>query len=115
MIHFVLNKVPQSLDLDSLVSEAVDLWTKYPPEGLQSWGKISKHSVLKTARDSKETAKQTLDDGASIFHKQAAELHFMELRQEAFKSLRRYQRPALSIGLAVIVCVLAWRMRNHVW
>ena len=115
MIHFVLNKVPQSLDLDSLVSEAVDLWTKYPPEGLRSWGKISKHSVLKTARNGKETAKQTLDDGASMFHQQAAELRVMELRQGAAKLLRRYQRPAVSIGLAVVVCIIAWRMRNHVW
>ncbi|KAI9886683.1 MAG: Eukaryotic translation initiation factor 5A [Watsoniomyces obsoletus] len=115
MIHSVLNKVPQSLDLDELVSKAVALQERHPPKTLRAWKQISRHSVLKTAKDAEEIARQSLEDGAALFRKQDAELRFAEMSQKAWKSLQEYQRPALTIGLAIFVGLVAWRMRYQVW
>ncbi len=115
MLHSVLNKVPQSLNLDEVVAKAVALQERHPPETLRAWSKISRHSVLKTARHAKESAKQSLEDGAALFRKQEAELRSAELRQKAFKSLQEYRRPALTIGLAIFVGLVAWRMRYQMW
>lgn len=115
MLHSILCKVPQSLDLDELISDAVTMQQNHPPESLPSWGKVSRYSVLKTARDAVRAAKQTSTDGARLFEKQVTQLRALEARQDAIKVLRQYQRPAITAGLAIVVGIIAWRMRGYVW
>ena len=74
MLHFTLSKLPQPLDLESLISRTVQLFSKHQPQTLPDmiWWKISSHSVLKTFRSLRE--KQSLKRGEQLFVKQAAQL-----------------------------------------
>ncbi|KAI1825911.1 rab-GTPase-TBC domain-containing protein [Xylaria intraflava] len=85
MLHFVLSKLPPNLDLEAVVTEAALLIKKHPPESLRSWREISGASVLKTARDAKALAGQSLQDGRVFFEKQARELRWAEHRQRMMR------------------------------
>lgn len=113
MIHFTLTKLPQNLDLDLLVVDTAKLLEQHPPESLRAWKKISRYSVLKSARTSTEAAKQTLEHGVELFQKQAAQLRMLELQQRAFKTLVRYKRPAGMVGLAFVVGLVSWWMGRN--
>ncbi|KAK0735888.1 rab-GTPase-TBC domain-containing protein [Apiosordaria backusii] len=57
MLHSVLSKLPQPLDLEGLITSAVALEKEFPPEGLRSWRReIGRWSVLKTGRGSSKGA-----------------------------------------------------------
>ncbi|KAF4159953.1 hypothetical protein CNMCM6069_000459 [Aspergillus lentulus] len=74
MLHFTLSKLPQPLDLDSLISSAMQLFNDYPPESLPfgAWKRISQHSVLKSSRD--PFNKQTRDEAIRLLEKQEADM-----------------------------------------
>ncbi|KAI9789193.1 MAG: hypothetical protein M1816_006327 [Peltula sp. TS41687] len=110
MLYSILCKLPQRLDLDKIIVDAVVLQAKHPPVSLRSWRKISSYSVLKTARSATQAASQASDDGIALFHKQAAQLRFSEFRQDTYKLLSKYKRPATTISLAVFVGLLSWWM-----
>jgi hypothetical protein len=113
MIHFVLSKLPQSLDLEVLIADAMNLYQRHPPESLpfRSWQSISRHSVLKTSRDLalQATPKQAED----LFKEQTRELRRDELRQKSLTFLWKYRRPTTAVGLAIVVGVASYWIRKN--
>lgn len=118
MLHAVLSKLPKPLDLDALISRTAALFSEHPPQALpfRSWSKISSSSVLKTTRDSKQVAQQSLQYGEQLFAKQATEIQVQEsrkrMREHAMKVMRKYRRPAQTAGAAFLIALLALYMRK---
>jgi hypothetical protein len=119
MLHCILSKLPKPLDLDSLISRSAALHAAHPPNKLKSlsWRyRISPNSVLKTTRDPHALAQQTLQDGEAYFQRHAAEIATQEAREKQFKRAhilaKRYKRPALVAGTAVLAAVLAFYLRK---
>jgi hypothetical protein len=112
MLHFTLSKLPNPLNLEDLISQAMVLYEKYPPEKLpnRTWNTISRHSVLKTSR--KLNPEQPISQGEDLFEKQSRELHREELQQKALRLLWKYRRPAGSIGIAVVIGVMSYWIRR---
>lgn len=113
MLHLILSKVPQKMDLESLIASTIVLYERYPPETLPTWRKISKASSLKTARSVESCAKQTMDEGFAYFQKQLAELKALERRQKLMKMLWVYRKGVAATGLAVIVGLVAVYLRRN--
>ncbi|KAL8660325.1 MAG: hypothetical protein Q9202_006667 [Teloschistes flavicans] len=112
MLHFVLSKLPKPLDLETLITQTMSLYTDHPPETLpyRAWARISPYSVLKTARA--DFRQQTLSDGVELFQRQVTQLRNDEMREQAKAMLWKYRRPAGQVGLAVFVGVLAFWLRK---
>lgn len=112
MLHSILSKLPAPLDLDRLVADAVALVESHPPESLPAWRTISAASVLKTARGIDVCAAQTLDEGEAFFRRQAKEIVWNQRLKVARQVLWQYRRPAGTLGLAVLVGVVAMLLRR---
>lgn len=112
MLHSILSKLPKPLDLEALIEDTKQLIESHPPETLRAWGGISRHSVLKTARWPVQVYKQTMEDGERYFEKQVQELNREETRKKILKQLWDNRRPALALGGAVLVALLAYQARK---
>ena len=113
MLHFTLSKLPQPLDLESIIFKSMQLFCGHPPHTLPRliWWGISQNSVLKTSRNIKE--KQSVKRGEELFMKQAAQLKREELQKKALKFMWKYRRPASSIILTVLAGVMSmWLAKN---
>lgn len=112
MLHSLLSKLPKPLDLESLISDAIALFERHPPETLKGWGKVSRNSVLKTTRWTGEAGRQTLRDGEGFFERQVRELEWAERRERFEGMLWAYRRPAGMVGVAVLVGLLSFYIRK---
>ncbi|ROW02204.1 hypothetical protein VSDG_02463 [Cytospora chrysosperma] len=113
MLHSILSKLPQPLDLDALVARTCALAARHPPEALASWRRgISASSVLKTARSTRACAGQSVAVGEYYFSRQVLELRRAETRARLARMAWRYRRPAAAVGFAVAFGVLAYWMRK---
>jgi hypothetical protein len=113
MLHSILSKLPQPLDLESIISKTVQLFNDHPPESLRSWTSISASSVLKTARWSEQVVNQTLEDGERFFAQQVKELEWAAKREEILKMLWKYRRPAKAVGVAVLVGIISFVLNRQ--
>lgn len=120
MLHSVLSKLPQPLNLDALITQTIALFAKYPPPKLpgRTWSRISNNSVLKTTRvDFDKLTQQSLEDGERFFENEAAEIRRRDallLRKRQLEAVaRRYRRPATFTSLAVLVAVVAVLFRGY--
>ncbi|XXG99281.1 eukaryotic translation initiation factor 5B [Hypoxylon texense] len=100
MLHFAVSKIPQDLDLEAVVAEAAALFAAHPPETLRSWRRISRASALKTARDVKACAAQSLEDGRVLFKKQLREMRWAERREKVLKAAWANRRIILAVAVA---------------
>lgn len=112
MLHSILSKLPRPLDLDQLITGAVDLFDAHPPERLRAWRAVSSSSVLKTARSLGVCAAQTMQDGEAFFQRQAKEILWLERRKKVRRALWKYRRPVGTLGLAALVAVIAILLRR---
>ena len=112
MLHSILSKLPKPLELDTLISNTIELFENHPPETLKTWPAISKSSVLKTARWPDQATSQSLEDGMAYFENQVKELQRAEQRDRVLATIWKYRRPARNIGLAVLVGVLSFWLRR---
>lgn len=118
MLHAILSKLPKPLDLEGLIQRTIELRRTHPPQRLPGrvWSRISSSSVLKTTQDPEALLRQTLQDGERFFEKEAAEIR----RRDALKAkreqlqviARRYRKPVLFTGSAVLIAVLGMFMRR---
>ncbi|KAK4666901.1 GTPase-activating protein gyp8 [Podospora pseudopauciseta] len=114
MLHSVLSKLPQPLDLEGLISQAVELEREYPPEGLRGWGRgISRWSVLKTGRG-EGVYRQGLEEGREAFEKQIRELEWRERVSRVGEVVRRNRGVVRGVGFAVLVAVVGVVVRRFV-
>ncbi|TDZ65174.1 GTPase-activating protein gyp10 [Colletotrichum trifolii] len=115
MLHLILSKVPQTMDLEALIVSTTALCERYPPEKLPAWRKISEASSLKTARSIEDCAKQTMGEGHAYFQRQLAELRAMERRQRLFKMIWAHRKGLAAAGVAVVAGLLAVYLRRTPW
>lgn len=113
ILHSVLSKLPQPLDVDGLVASTIALVETHPPERLRSWRTISRASVLKTARVPGEAGAQSMEDGKRFFDVQVRELERAERRERVMAVMWKYRRPARTVGLAILVGVLAYWVQRR--
>ncbi|KAL2754576.1 hypothetical protein ACRALDRAFT_2108678 [Sodiomyces alcalophilus JCM 7366] len=107
MLHLILSKMPQKMDLEKLIADTARLFRRFPPESLPAWRRISAASCLKTARSTEDCAKQTMEEGKAFFEKQLKELQAAERRRKVLKTMWRYRKTAAALGLAVAVGLIA--------
>ncbi|OLN95596.1 GTPase-activating protein gyp10 [Colletotrichum chlorophyti] len=112
MLHLILSKVPQKMDLEALITGTTALYERHPPDSLPAWRRISKASSLKTARSVEICAKQTMEDGHAYFHKQLAELKALERRRKLMKLFWAYRMGIAAAGLTVVVGLVAVCLRR---
>lgn len=114
MLHSILSKLPQPLDLEALIVSTAQLFDRHPPEKLGSaWTRgISEHSVLKTARSPQACAGQSEAVGGYFFSQQVLELQRAERMARALIMLKKYRKPAGALGIAVLVGLMAYWMRR---
>ncbi|KAF2805094.1 uncharacterized protein BDZ99DRAFT_424309 [Mytilinidion resinicola] len=114
MLHSILCKLPKPLDLELLISNTTSLFDRHPPKSLsyRAWSRVSSYSVLKTTQIPSSVAKQTLEEGNTLFSKQEVEMRRAKAIQKAVNNVKRqawlYRRPAGAFGLAVAVGLVAW-------
>ena len=119
MLHFTLSKLPQSLDLEQLVSQTMILFREHPPETLpfRAWKKISVYSVLKTTQapgGGGIPRAQTLAEGELLFTKQVALLGRAQLRQQMWATIWRHRQSIKAGGIALLVTLVSiWLQRNR--
>ena len=112
MLFFTLQKLPQPLDLEPLVSRSLQLFKDYPPERLPGrvWQQISSSSVLKTSR--KITSPQSMSAAEDLLRKQSQELRFDEARRKVLLTAFRYRRPIASTAMAVAIGAVSIWLRK---
>ncbi|KAL4810761.1 rab-GTPase-TBC domain-containing protein [Aspergillus unguis] len=113
MLHFTLSKLPQPLNLEGLISRAVQLFKNYPPESLPlgAWSRISRYSVLKTTRD--VLAPQSTNEAVELFIKQMKQLRVEERRQQLAGFLWSHRRTIGSVAVAVLVGAMSVWIRKR--
>ncbi|PSR83694.1 rab-GTPase-TBC domain-domain-containing protein [Coniella lustricola] len=115
MLHSILSKLPQPLDLEALITATARLYERHPPESLpgSAWSSgISEFSVLKTARQTADCAGQSEAVGAYYFAEHVRDLERRERRARVVKTLWAYSKPAGAVGFAVLFGILAYWMRR---
>ncbi|KAI1775333.1 rab-GTPase-TBC domain-containing protein [Hypoxylon cercidicola] len=100
LLHFAVSKIPRDLDLDAVVAEAAALFRRHPPETLRGWRRVSEASTLKTARDVRACAAQSLDDGRALFATQLREMRWAERREKLLKAVWVNRRIILAVAVA---------------
>ncbi|KAI1765487.1 hypothetical protein GGR53DRAFT_489879 [Hypoxylon sp. FL1150] len=100
MLHFTVSKLPKNLDLDKVIADAARLFDAHPPESLRAWRRISRASALKTARDVRTSAAQSLGDGRAFFERQLLEMRWAERREKVLKAVWANRRVLLAIAVA---------------
>ncbi|KAL4929472.1 TBC domain-containing protein [Aspergillus undulatus] len=113
MLHFTLSKLPQPLDLEGLISRAIQLFHHRPPKSLPSgvWRKIPWCSVLKTSRDVFST--QSTNAAVELFDKQTKRLRSEERKEQIVGFLWRHRRTMGSVAVAVFVGAMSFWIRKR--
>ena len=112
MLHSILCKLPKPLDLEDLISKAIDLQTSHPPHTLRIWSKLPSSSVLKTYKSPllsgnsvfKENIEQNLLRGEGLFKKQASQLSREQFKTQVMTNLQTHKS---MIGWTVLAGVSA--------
>jgi TBC1 domain family member 20 len=112
MLFFTLQKLPQPLDLEPLITHAGSIFAEHPPSTLTGrvWRGISSSSVLKTARVPE--ASVNLKKAAVYFQRQAAEVKWEETKHKAARTAMKYRRPAATTAAAIAIGALSIWMRR---
>ncbi|KAL4911286.1 hypothetical protein BDW74DRAFT_142710 [Aspergillus multicolor] len=113
MLHFTLSKLPQPLDLEGLISRAVQLYRDHPPETLPfgAWRKLSSCSVLKTTRDDLRT--QSTSRAVELFQKQTNQLRYDERKEQFVGFLWSHRRTIGSVAVALFVGAMSIWIRKR--
>ncbi|KAF2837310.1 hypothetical protein M501DRAFT_995892 [Patellaria atrata CBS 101060] len=113
IIHIMLSKLPHPLHLENLIFEAISLYKRLPPQSLpfHAWNRISRYSVLKTAKDCQALTQQSLEDGERLWEKHSSQVWRQEMIKKTAKQVKSnmwvYRRPAGALGIAIAVGVFA--------
>lgn len=112
MLHFTLSKLPCPLDLEGLISRAVQLFDDYPPECLSSgaWKKLPQASVLKTSRDL--VANQTTNEAIDLFQQQVRHLRNEERREKIIGFLWYHRRTIGSVAVTIFIGAMSFWIRK---
>ncbi|KAK6512799.1 hypothetical protein TWF506_008965 [Arthrobotrys conoides] len=111
MLHSILCKLPKPLDLEGLISKAIDLQSTHPPHTLRIWSKVPSSSVLKTFKSPvrsssvvRKNVKRDLLRGEALFKKQARQLSREQFKTQVMTNLQTHRS---MIGWTVLAGVSA--------
>ncbi|KAL4891628.1 rab-GTPase-TBC domain-containing protein [Aspergillus ambiguus] len=112
MLHFTLSKLPYPLDLEGLISRAVQLFDDHPPETLPfgAWKKIPGCSVLKTSRDLID--EESTEEALKLFEQQTRKLRNEELREKAVGFLWHHRRTIGSVAVTIFIGAMSVWIRR---
>lgn len=113
MLFFTLQKLPQPLNLEPLITKALGMFDEFPPDRLPGrvWRSISPSSVLKTARSPQNC--HSLAEAEQYFQKQAAEVRRDENKQKALQTAFRHRgRVAWTAGAMLTLGLAIWIRRS---
>lgn len=112
MLFFTLQKLPQPLNLEPMITHARKIFAEHPPSGLPGrvWRGISSSSVLKTACVPETSSNLKL--AVVYFQKQAAEVKWDETRHNAARTALKYRRPVATTAAAIAIGALSIWMRR---
>ncbi|KAF3482969.1 TBC1 domain family member 20 [Arthroderma uncinatum] len=113
MIHGILSKLPNPLNLEALISRTMQIYHAHPPEKLprEAWRSISPYSVLKTLRN--PGLHSTREQARAYFQKQLQSLRWEQRRKDAVILLQKHSRSIQLVGVTVVVGVLSyWVMKR---
>lgn len=111
MLTYMVAKLPQTLDIDSLAAQTIQLFQRHPPERLRGfiWWRLSSYSVLKTSR--RLDRPQTCKEAELLGRKQIQQLRRDEALSRGRKQLIKYQRPA-KFTAALLIGVFSIYLRK---
>ena len=122
ILFFTLQKLPQPLDLEQLVSGALDVFKRFPPERLPGWAwwNVSSSSVLKTMRNGR---RQQVDEAEACYHRQAAEAERRKNAEERWneskkrammtvRTVQRHRRPIATTAAALAIGIFSFWMKR---
>ncbi|KAK6537610.1 hypothetical protein TWF694_011790 [Orbilia ellipsospora] len=112
MLHSILCKLPKPLNLEGLISKAIDLQSSHPPESLRIWSKLPSSSVLKTYPSPLKNTNFTfekevqsdLSKGEALFKKQETQLARDTFKTQLVNNLQTHKG---MIGWTVLAGVSA--------
>ncbi|EPS43475.1 hypothetical protein H072_2540 [Dactylellina haptotyla CBS 200.50] len=112
MLHSILCKLPKPLDLEGLISKAIDLQSSHPPESLRIWNKVPRTSVLKTYPSPlnstgfsfEKEVQGDLAKGEAMFKKQETQLARDTFKTQIMSNLQTHKS---MIGWTVLAGVSA--------
>ncbi|KAK6346857.1 hypothetical protein TWF696_006962 [Orbilia brochopaga] len=112
MLHSILCKLPKPLDLEGLISKAVDLQASHPPASLRIWRQVPDSSVLKTYQSPlksgnavfSQDVRKDLQQGEALFRKQEGQLAREQFKEQIVGSLQTHRS---MIGWTVLAGVSA--------
>ncbi|KAK2872058.1 hypothetical protein FQN49_002591 [Arthroderma sp. PD_2] len=113
MIHGILSKLPNPLNLEALISRTMQIYHAHPPEKLPrgAWRTISSYSVLKTLRNPGRHS--TREQAGEYFQKQIQALQREQRRKDAALLFQKHSRSIQLVGATVIVGVFSyWMMKR---
>ncbi|TGZ85029.1 hypothetical protein EX30DRAFT_301851 [Ascodesmis nigricans] len=121
MLHVTLSKLPKPLDLDGLISRAIELQKQHPPHRLSTWRRVSRYSVLKATpilrnSSSKPSPAEDLAKAEILFRKHCEEMERTKRRQEMLQALQKRRKPlivTLTVFIAVVSVGLELYNRKH--
>ncbi|KAL2848083.1 rab-GTPase-TBC domain-containing protein [Aspergillus pseudoustus] len=113
MLHFTLSKLPIPLNLDGLISQAVQLFRDHPPESLPAgvWRRIPRYSVLKTFRDLSK--KQFVETAVDFFYQQTKQLRREESKEKFVGFLWNHRRTIGSVAVAIFIGAMSIWIRKR--
>lgn len=112
MMFFTLQKLPQPLNIEPMITVALRLFQEHPPERLPGrvWRSVSASSVLKTSRNPKVS--ESIEQAEALLRRQTREVRFDEAKRKAFLTAYRYRRPVASTAMAIAVGALSLWLRR---
>jgi len=112
ILTYMIAKLPQNLDIDTLAADSVKLFRSHPPESLRGflWWRLSSYSVLKTSRDIRQP--QTLEAAEILGHKQIQQLRSEELMRKRARQILKYRKPLTSLTAALVVVAISMYLRR---
>ncbi|BCR95515.1 TBC domain-containing protein [Aspergillus luchuensis] len=120
MLHFTLSKLPNPLDLEGLISLAMQLFEAHPPESLPfgAWKRIPECSVLKSSRDLVRI--QGPDETVDLFAKQVRHLRWEERKEKTIAFLWNHRRTIGSVAVTMFIGAMSFWIKkrgfdNTIW
>ncbi|PKY04323.1 hypothetical protein P168DRAFT_236974 [Aspergillus campestris IBT 28561] len=112
MLHFTMSKLPCPLDLEGLITKAVQLFQTCPPESLpcNAWKTIPRCSVLKTSRELSD--RQTVTEALGLFDQQARQLRNQERKEKTLEFLWYNRRTIGSVAVTIFIGAMSFWIRR---
>lgn len=112
ILFVTLQRLPQELDLEPLITDTMRLYQQHPPELLpnRAWHRLSSSCVLKTSRSIEDP--ESLENAEKHLLRQIEEVRWEQRRRKALRTVFRYRRPLASTALTIAIGAISFWLRR---